>query len=922
MIRYASDTNKFEAYENGAWTDMISAGGGGLTNFTESVNSAAPNATVPVVSLTANNAATNVDIALTPKGTGALTAQVADGTATGGNKRGTGAVDWQLIRGSAIQVASGSYSTVAGGASNRASGLQATVTGGSFNIASGDAAVAGGTSNTASGNYSTVVGGASNTANLNYATVAGGTGNTASGYGSFVAGGTGNTASAYYSMAANNFTTADAYAQTTFGQYNSPTGSENASSWVATDPLFVVGNGTSSAAKSNAVTILKNGNVGIGTTTPGFSLDVSPASGNAVLKIDAPAGSNTQLKLMDEDVAHGMTAVTSADTFGRLLAVDNVRGGLSIEGYNDDGAVSGIAISGMMGSSTPTATQPAVLIKGLKQSGASVGAMGTSETVFQVLNDSSNLITALGGGNIGIGTATPQAGLDVATTGTAASAIIVPRDTVANRPSTPVNGMIRYASDTNKFEAYENGAWTDMISAGGGGSSAAGSDQQVQFNNSGSFGASANFTWDNTNGRLGIGTSTPYYKLHVIGALNSGTSPFNATLTDSAAYSADVGGGLSFGGFYNGSSTTNLAGIRGGKENSTLNDTAGYLALYTHPNGGDPTERMHISSSGDVGIGTTSPQADLDVERSNSGTHLLVQNSTSSGHANWPTMTVRNYQNGLGSGHSIIEMQNAGGSAGAQSAFGGNRLIGSFSYGGSIDSSNFGTSASVSAYSTTAFTSSSSPGELRFSTTPSGATDPVDRLTVRSDGKVGIGTTVPGQQLTVAGTIESTSGGVKFPDATTQTTSAFNDMLVVDEKTAGTQGGTCTSGSWFQRTLNTVRFNNISGASLASNQITLPAGTYYIRACSTGMGTNEFRGLLYDVTGSANLVVGTTAQSDQNSSGATVCSRIEGQFTLAVQSQIELRHRCYSTLATVGLGSSGGNWGIPEVYSTVYIQKR
>jgi hypothetical protein len=35
---------------------------------------------------------------------------------------------------------------------------------------------------------------------------------------------------------------------------------------------------------------------------------------------------------------------------------------------------------------------------------------------------------------------------------------------------------------------------------------------------------------------------------------------------------------------------------------------------------------------------------------------------------------------------------------------------------------------------------------------------------------VGIGNTSPGEKLTVAGTIESTTGGVKFPDATTQTT--------------------------------------------------------------------------------------------------------------------------------------------------------
>lgn len=39
-------------------------------------------------------------------------------------------------------------------------------------------------------------------------------------------------------------------------------------------------------------------------------------------------------------------------------------------------------------------------------------------------------------------------------------------------------------------------------------------------------------------------------------------------------------------------------------------------------------------------------------------------------------------------------------------------------------------------------------------------------------GNVGIGTSTPGQALTVAGTIESTTGGFKFPDGSSQTTSA------------------------------------------------------------------------------------------------------------------------------------------------------
>ncbi|MBK9247192.1 MAG: hypothetical protein IPM69_03550 [Ignavibacteria bacterium] len=115
------------------------ANAGGLTNFTESVNTVAPNATVPVVRLLATyGPASNVDIALTPKGTGALTAQVADNTTTGGNKRGENATDWQSIRFNASEVASANYSTISGGVANTASGYISTVSGGYQNTNVGD----------------------------------------------------------------------------------------------------------------------------------------------------------------------------------------------------------------------------------------------------------------------------------------------------------------------------------------------------------------------------------------------------------------------------------------------------------------------------------------------------------------------------------------------------------------------------------------------------------------------------------------------------------------------------------------------------------------------------------------------------------------------------------------------------------------
>ncbi|WP_413290558.1 hypothetical protein [Bdellovibrio sp. HCB337] len=113
--------------------------------------------------------------------------------------------------------------------------------------ASGSSSVAMGYATSAFSIYSTAMG-----AN----TLANGTGSTAMG--------SATTATGNYSTSMGNNTTSNAMAQTTIGQFNIITGSESASTWVGSDPLFVVGNGTSAGAKSNAMTVLKRGDVLIG----------------------------------------------------------------------------------------------------------------------------------------------------------------------------------------------------------------------------------------------------------------------------------------------------------------------------------------------------------------------------------------------------------------------------------------------------------------------------------------------------------------------------------------------------------------------------------------------------------------------------------------------------------------------------------
>ena len=76
------------------------------------------------------------------------------------------------------------------------------------------------------------------------------------------------------SVALGNSLTASAYAETVLGSYNEIFSGASINSWEENDPLLTIGNGTSSSKKKTALTVLKNGNLGIGTKTPVETLEV------------------------------------------------------------------------------------------------------------------------------------------------------------------------------------------------------------------------------------------------------------------------------------------------------------------------------------------------------------------------------------------------------------------------------------------------------------------------------------------------------------------------------------------------------------------------------------------------------------------------------------------------------------------------
>jgi hypothetical protein len=102
-------------------------------------------------------------------------------------------------------------------------------------------------------------------------------------------------------------------------------------------------------------------------------------------------------------------------------------------------------------------------------------------------------------------------------------------------------------------------------------------------------------------------------------------------------------------------------------------------------------------------------------------------------------------------------------------------------------------------------------GDMYFVT---GSTSPATRMVIQvNSGNVGIGTTSPGNPLTVAGAIQSTSGGFVFPDSTTQTTAAVTSAVKAWVNFTGSSGAILKSSNVASVTRNgvgdyTVTFTN------------------------------------------------------------------------------------------------------------------
>ncbi len=167
-------------------------------------------------------------------------------------------------------------------------------------------------------------------------------------------------------------------------------------------------------------------------------------------------------------------------------------------------------------------------------------------------------------------------------------------------------------------------------------------------------------------GNVGIGTTSPSNKLDVVGNANvSGTFTANhvkigatsggtdlvvtgdtdltvngggqIVLKDDTAMAAGVGGMMSLSGNYvTAGGYIDFAAIRGYKQTGVTGNPGGVLAFYSRDDAGNTWStlgpRMIIDKDGNVGIGTTSPGAKLDIySTSDSGDNDMFELSDSGG---------------------------------------------------------------------------------------------------------------------------------------------------------------------------------------------------------------------------------------------------------------------------------------------------
>ena len=144
--------------------------------------------------------------------------------------------------------------------------------------------------------------------------------------------------------------------------------------------------------------------------------------------------------------------------------------------------------------------------------------------------------------------------------------------------------------------------------------------------------------------------------------------------------------------------------------------------------------------------------------------------------------------------------------------------------------------------------------------------------------------------------------------------------IIADQKATDVAGGSSSTGTFNTRDLNTELADPDGIVTISSNQFTLQAGSYLIRASAPAYKAARHQILINNVTDSAVAAVG---QPEYCGGGESVGNRAfaAGRVTITSAKVFDIRHRVGNAETTYGLGVDANYDLQPNIYTIVEIFK-